>query len=142
MKKIWEAIKSVNWKGISPATVARYILGIISVINVGLLAIGKNPIEITDALSTNIFNISSMILAILMIMVNTYKNNATSLEGQIADSVLRVLKNIDPDSKEKLINKIEYALNEAAKELDEKEVENDTIEETDEDSSEEDSKEE
>jgi SPP1 family holin len=74
---------------VSPGTIARYIILILSLINLVLNKIGKSPIPIDDAFITEFISITWVIVASL---VAAYKNNSTSQEALAGDELMRKLK--------------------------------------------------
>ena len=48
MKKVVEFFKKINWKDIPVATYVRYILMIITIVNMLLTRFGLNPINVSE----------------------------------------------------------------------------------------------
>ena len=69
--KIIQAIKSIDWANISPATYTRYILMIIAIINMLLNAFKINPIEVSE---NEVYQGVSNILTCVLFVINTWKN--------------------------------------------------------------------
>ena len=71
MEKIKKIITSIQWSEISPAVVARYVLGLIAIINIILDKVGVVPITISES---TVYSVCSIVFALIMIIINTYKN--------------------------------------------------------------------
>lgn len=95
--------KGVEWTKISVSTYVRWILAILLSVNNILTFAGLNPIPISENL---IYEIVSMILNVVVLISNTYKNNSTSKEAIIADKVLKALKAASLSNEETAIGKI------------------------------------
>lgn len=83
MKKVMNLLKRINWKEIPPATYVRYILMIVSVLNVILTRMGWNPISVSE---TELYQIVSDILGVLILVTNTWYNNSVTQEALDADT--------------------------------------------------------
>ena len=88
--KIIQAIKSIDWANISPATYTRYILMIIAIINMLLNAFKINPIEVSE---NEVYQVVSNILTCVLFVVNTWKNNSVTNSAISADQYMKDLKN-------------------------------------------------
>jgi SPP1 family holin len=101
MKKFVDFIKRIEWDKISVATYVRYILMIISVLNIILTRLGCNPIEVSE---TELYQTVSDIITVVVLIVNTWCNNSVTPEAIAADLVLLSSKSGDTtaatDSKE------------------------------------------
>ena len=86
MTKIWKIIRKfldrIKWKEIPPATYVRYILMLISVINVVFTRLGWNPISISE---TELYQTVSDVLGVLILIANTWFNNSVTEEALDAD---------------------------------------------------------
>lgn len=134
MKKLKEIISRIEWSQVSPAVIARYVLGIISIINIILDKVGVLPIQVSDS---TVYSICSIVFATIMIVVNTYKNNSTSTEAIIADRVMDILRASQKVNKDvPVIEQIEQVLTDVQNQLyDEnnaEEVDDDSDDEVDE----------
>lgn len=77
-KSIHSLLGKVDWKNVKPSTYVRYILMIVSVVNLILNYFGVNPILVNeDQLSEFI----STALPVIMLVINTYFDNPTSAEA-------------------------------------------------------------
>ena len=88
--KIIQAIKSIDWANISPATYTRYILMIIAIINMLLNAFKINPIEVSE---NEEYQVVSNILTCVLFVINTWKNNSVTNSAINADQYMKDLKN-------------------------------------------------
>ena len=88
--KIIQAIKSIDWANISPATYTRYILMIIAIINMLLNAFKINPIEVSE---NEVYQVVSNILTCVLFVINTCKNNSVTNSAINADQYMKDLKN-------------------------------------------------
>ena len=88
--KIIQAIKSIGWANISPATYTRYILMIIAIINMLLNAFKINPIEVSE---NEVYQVVSNILTCVLFVINTWKNNSVTNSAINADQYMKDLKN-------------------------------------------------
>ena len=108
MEKIKKIITSIQWSEISPAVVARYVLGLIAIINIILDKVGVVPITISES---TVYSVCSIVFALIMIIINTYKNNSTSVEAMVADRVLDLIKASEKiDMKKPVLEQIEAVL--------------------------------
>lgn len=88
--KIIQAIKSIDWANISPATYTRYILMIVAIINMLLNAFKINPIEVSE---NEVYQVVSNILTCVLFVINTWKNNSVTNSAINADQYMKDLKN-------------------------------------------------
>ena len=88
--KIIQAIKSIDWANISPATYTRYILMIIAIVNMLLNAFKINPIEVSE---NEVYQVVSNILTCVLFVINTWKNNSVTNSAISADQYMKDLKN-------------------------------------------------
>ena len=88
--KLIQAIKSIDWANISPATYTRYILMIIAIINMLLNAFKINPIEVSE---NEVYQVVSNILTCVLFVINTWKNNSVTNSAISADQYMKDLKN-------------------------------------------------
>lgn len=95
--KIANAIApGVDWTAIKPTTWVRWILAAISTLNNVLLIFDINPIQVSE---NDLYFVVSLIFNILILIVNTYKDNPTSKEGIFTNELMKLLKSksIDED---------------------------------------------
>ena len=90
--KIIQAIKSIDWANISPATYTRYILMIIAIVNMLLNAFKINPIEVSE---NEVYQVVSNILTCVLFVINTWKNNSVTNSAISADQYMKDLKNYE-----------------------------------------------
>ena len=96
MKKLKEFINTINWNAIEPTVYIRYILMILTIVNTVLTRFGLNPIQ---ASAEEIYQIISDLATVLVLIVNTWKNNSVTENAIKADMYLRCLKE-DSSNKE------------------------------------------
>ena len=89
-RKLVEFLRRINWKEIPPATYVRYILMILSVLNVVLTRFGVNPISVSE---TELYQFVSDMLGVLILIANTWFNNSVTEEALEADAYKRDLVN-------------------------------------------------
>lgn len=122
MKTIKEFFTRIQWNQVDPAVIVRYIIGILSVVNSGLIAAGKPPINLGDQTANTIYTVVSIILSIVMIIVNTYQNNSTSKEAIYADLILNTLESFDKESdRTDIMDKLSAVLNDVKESTEPKE---------------------
>lgn len=98
MKKIAQFISNiahaanVDWANVPVGTYVRYVMAIIASINNLLLACGKHPIEADE---NAVFVFVSLIVNVLVILMNTYKDNPTSKEAIVTNALMKTLKKSD-----------------------------------------------
>lgn len=121
MKKVWNAItgyfnrvivpmvRDIQWREIEIATYVRWLLAITLSINTVLTVFGINPIPFSETL---VYEIVTIALNVIVLIVNTYKNNSTSMEAIITDQILRALKAAAKSDEETAIGKIKDILKE------------------------------
>jgi len=95
--KIIAILKSIDWKNISAATYTRYILMIITIINLVLTGFGVNPIKASE---TEVYKVVSDILTCVIFIVNTWKNNSVTGNAIAADGYLKDLQRVDTERSE------------------------------------------
>ena len=118
MKKIANAIvkvanaiaPGVDWKNVSISTYVRYILAFLTTINNVVIALGLNPIKFSE---DKIYVVASVLINVVVLFVNTYKDNPTSKEGVVGAIVRNTLKEMNRDDNidnEKVIQNIKTIL--------------------------------
>lgn len=97
MKKIIKVFTDIDWSSISTGTYVRYIVMILTIINTILIRIGKTPISVEEE---QVYQTVSDVITIVVLIVNTYKNNSTSWQAIQADAYLQNLKgdNVEYDN--------------------------------------------
>lgn len=88
-KYILTTIKNIDWANISAATYVRYILMIIAALNSILNMFGCNPINVDE---NQLYDVISNILTVVILFVNTYKNNSITGPAIEGDKVMKQLK--------------------------------------------------
>lgn len=99
----------IQWLEIPITTYVRWILTFVVSFNTVFTYLGFNPIPISE---TDVYMIVSVILNIIVLIINTYKNNSTSKEALIADKLLRALKAASTTNKDTAIEKLQDILKE------------------------------
>lgn len=89
MKKILMILRNINWDEVNPATYARYILMIVSLINMILTRTGKNPIPVSES---QVYQFCTDALTTIVFIVNTWMNNSLTKQAVEADNYLEELK--------------------------------------------------
>ncbi len=82
-------IKNVDWLNVPVDTYFRYILAIVAAVNTLLNVFGLNPININES---QLYDSISAILFIVILFVNTYKDNPTSPEAIESNKFMKQLK--------------------------------------------------
>ena len=95
MKKVVEFCKKINWKDIPVATHVRYILMIITIVNMLLTRFGLNPINVSE---DQLYQVVSDILTAAVFIMNTWYNNSVTPEAIEADKLMKSLKNCTIDT--------------------------------------------
>ena len=99
----------IQWLEIKPATYVRWILTILASLNTVLLAFDINPIPFSEDI---IYTVVSVILNIIILVINTYKNNSTSKEALFADKIIKALKLASESEEETALKKLQDVLEE------------------------------
>lgn len=81
-------IKNVDWLNTPPSTYVRYILAILAAVNTILNALHCNPIVVNES---ELYDLISAILMIIILFVNTYMDNPTSPEAIKSNKYLNQL---------------------------------------------------
>ena len=95
MKKVVEFFKKINWKDIPAATYVRYILMIITIVNMLLTRFGLNPINVSE---DQLYQVVSDILTAAVFIANTWYNNSVTPEAIEADKFMKSLKSNTTDT--------------------------------------------
>lgn len=104
--KIVQLIKSINWSEIPPITYVRYILMILTVINTFLTRIGLNPIPVSEE---ELYQVVSDIIAISVLIMNTWCNNSVTEQAIVSDQIMKELKDCkqeDPKKYDEYIKRV------------------------------------
>lgn len=89
VQAIGSFISSIDWANIKVDTYVRYALMILSGANTLLTHFGKNPIPYSEE---GIYQVLTDIFTILVLIVNTYKDNPTSKESIDCTELQRAMK--------------------------------------------------
>lgn len=114
LKSIVKAFSEVDWANVPKAVYVRYILAFIAIINSILVGCGLHPLDIAE---NDIYMVVSVIFSVLVIIVNTYKDNPTSKEGIMSASIRNMLKEMDDLKESGVLDELEEWL--ASKKRDE-----------------------
>ena len=115
-KSILRAFSEVDWANVPKAVYVRYILAFIAIVNSVLVGFGLHPLNIAE---NDVYMVVSVIFSILVIIVNTYKDNPTSKEGILSASIRNMLKEMDDLKESGVLDELEEWL--ASKKRDEPE---------------------
>lgn len=114
LKSIVKAFTKVDWANVPKAVYVRYILAFIAIINSILVGCGLHPLDVAE---NDVYMIVSVIFSVLVIIVNTYKDNPTSKEGIMSASIRNMLKEMDDLKESGVLDELEEWL--ASKKRDE-----------------------
>lgn len=89
MSKIKEILKSIDWMNIPASVYTRYILMIITILNMILIRLGVNPIPGSEE---SVYQTVSDILTAIVFIVNTWKNNSVTSGALAADEYMKQIK--------------------------------------------------
>lgn len=79
----------IDWLNIPAGTYVRYILAILAAVNALLNVFGINPINVDE---NELYDVISAILFIVILFVNTYKDNPTSPEAIESNKYFKQLR--------------------------------------------------
>lgn len=96
MSKFINFLNRIEWSNISKDTYLRYILMILVILNTVLTRLGLNPIK---ASAEEIYQGLSDLMTIVILLMNTWKNNSVTTEAIQADAVYEDLRLKDKCSK-------------------------------------------
>lgn len=82
-------LKRVDWLNVPTGTYVRYLLAILAAVNVILNAFGLKAIILDDS---KVYDVVSAVIFILILFVNTYKDNPTSPEAIESNKFMKRLK--------------------------------------------------
>ena len=88
-KSVAKFFINIDWANIQVSTYVRYIIMILTVINTILTKCGLNPIGFSE---TEIYNVTSDLVTIIILIINTYKDNPTSKESITCTELQRAMK--------------------------------------------------
>lgn len=114
IQRIVEVAKNVDWKSITPGTYVRYVLAILTSLNVILKAFGFQLIPVDETEIATLVDTVLYVVTGLVLVANTYKNNSTSKAAIVADLVKDGLKKGDID----INDVVDFIANFADKHLD------------------------
>lgn len=114
LKSIVKAFTEVDWANVPKAVYVRYILAFIAIVNSILVGCGLHPLDVAE---NDVYMIVSVIFSVLVIIVNTYKDNPTSKEGIMSASIRNMLKEMDDLKESGVLDELEEWL--ASKKRDE-----------------------
>ena len=117
-KSILKAFSEVDWSNVPKAVYVRYILAFIAIINSILSGCGLHPLNVAE---NDVYMVVSVVFSVLVIVVNTYKDNPTSKEGIMSASIRNMLKEMDDLKESGVLDELEEWL--ASKKRDEPEEE-------------------
>ena len=69
---------NIDWAHVQVSTYVRYIIMILTIVNTILTKFDLNPISFSE---TEIYNITSDLITVIILIINTYKDNPTSKES-------------------------------------------------------------
>ena len=104
LKSIVKAFSEVDWANVPKAVYVRYILAFIAIINSILVGRGLHPLDVAE---NDVYMIVSVIFSVLVIIVNTYKDNPTSKEGIMSASIRNMLKEMDDLKESGVLDELE-----------------------------------
>lgn len=84
---------------VSPDTIARTIILIITIVNIILLRCNVMPIEISESI---IYEVCSNIALIAAAIISWWKNNSFTKAAIQADSVLKEIREMEKEEKEEV----------------------------------------
>lgn len=87
--KLLSLIKNIDWTKVSAGTISRYVCAGIVALNQILTLFNINPIPISD---NKIYEAISVILSVIILIMNTYKDNPTSKEAIVGHNITQHLK--------------------------------------------------
>ena len=115
-KSILKVFSEVDWANVPKAVYVRYILAFIAIVNSVLVGCGLHPLKVAE---NDVYMVVSVVFSVLVIIVNTYKDNPTSKEGILSASIRNMLKEMDDLKESGVLDELEEWL--ASKKRDEPE---------------------
>ena len=104
LKSIVKAFSEVDWANVPKAVYVRYILAFIAIVNSILVGCGLHPLDVAE---NDVYMVVSVIFSVLVIIVNTYKDNPTSKEGIMSASIRNMLKEMDDLKESGVLDELE-----------------------------------
>ena len=80
---------NIDWAHVQVSTYVRYIVMILTIVNTILTKFDLNPISFSE---TEIYNITSDLITVIILIINTYKDNPTSKESITCTELQRAMK--------------------------------------------------
>lgn len=80
---------NIDWEHVQVSTYVRYIIMILTIVNTILTKFDLNPISFSE---TEIYNITSDLITVIILIINTYKDNPTSKESITCTELQRAMK--------------------------------------------------
>lgn len=80
---------NIDWAHVQVSTYVRYIIMILTIVNTILTKFDLNPISFSE---TEIYNITSDLITVIILIINTYKDNPTSKESITCTELQRAMK--------------------------------------------------
>ena len=80
---------NIDWAHVQVSTYVRYIVMILTIVNAILTKFDLNPISFSE---TEIYNITSDLITVIILIINTYKDNPTSKESITCTELQRAMK--------------------------------------------------
>lgn len=80
---------NIDWAHVQVSTYVRYIIMILTIVNTILTKFDLNPISFSE---TEIYNITSDLITVVILIINTYKDNPTSKESITCTELQRAMK--------------------------------------------------
>ena len=80
---------NIDWAHVLVSTYVRYIIMILTIVNTILTKFDLNPISFSE---TEIYNITSDLITVIILIINTYKDNPTSKESITCTELQRAMK--------------------------------------------------
>lgn len=103
-KSILKAFSEIDWSNVPKAVYVRYILAFIAIINSILSGCGLHPLNVAE---NDVYMVVSVVFSVLVIVVNTYKDNPTSKEGIMSASIRNMLKEMDDLKESGVLDELE-----------------------------------
>lgn len=108
-EKVFPIFLNIDWKNVNPSTYVRYILAVLASVNTCLNVFNINPINVNESV---LYDIVSILVNIIILFVNTYKDNPTSAESVVTNKLMKALKSASETKAEKVIGELEDILSE------------------------------
>lgn len=89
INSIFSFLNRIDWGNIPVGTIVRYILMLVTALNTLLTRFGLNPISLSE---DGLYQAVSDIITIIILLVNTWKNNSVTKNAIKADKYMNELK--------------------------------------------------